>query len=453
MRFVTVLFVAAALAATFVGCPYVPATPQEAAWAALPGYPTLEPGAQDSLVRFLRRLTVLASAPEGTRIRVAHFGDSHTASDLWTGRIRAMLQARFGDGGRGFLMFGKPWDGYWPEGAETGASEGWTGSNALLAGVEGMETTGVFGLGGGALCTDQAGPSAWITLSDPQGSILGEVFYLTGPDGGTLELTIGDQEPMIISTMAEAPALGARSWRLDGDGYKTLKVSAVGDGRVCVLGATMERPGTGIVYDSLGLNGARLTHLSRWDPWVEPMLARRGYQLVVISYGTNEAIDEWLDLQTYERAAGRALQRLRALTPDADCLLVGPPPSGTDGSQPPLFQERLLPLVVLQKELARRHGCAYFDTLAWTGGPAVFQDWTDDPAGVLGQLDERLDLATARSLRQRHEPTALYQADLTHLTMEGYQLLGDLVADALLRAWAAHLRGAAMDALRSLLGR
>jgi len=183
------------------------------------------------------------------------------------------------------------------------------------------------------------------------------------------------------------------------------------------------------------------------------MLARRAYQLVVISYGTNEAIDEWLDLNSYERAASRALQRLRTLIPAADCLLVGPPPSAAYGDGPPRFQERLLPLVQLQKKLAKRHGCAYFDTLAWTGGPAVFGDWLGDPEAVLAQLDERLDVVAARSLRQRPEPVSLYQADHVHLTVEGYRILGDLVADALLRAWAAHLRGAALDALRALLGR
>ncbi|MFH1530562.1 MAG: GDSL-type esterase/lipase family protein [Pseudomonadota bacterium] len=451
MRSVASFLTVVVIAATLAGCPRT--APRGAAWDALSGHPTLEHGAGDALVRFLRRLTTLGSAPEGTMIRVAHFGDSHIAADLWTGRLRAVLQDRFGDGGRGFLLFGKPWDGYWPEGAETGASDGWAGSNALLAGEEGHSTTGVFGLGGGALCTDAAGPAAWITSSDPRGGRYGEVYYVTGPGGGTLELTVGDQEPVSIDTGADVPALGVRFWRLDGDGPKTLEVRAAGDGRVCVLGATMERPGTGVVYDSLGLNGARLTHLSRWDPWVEPMLARRGYQLVVFSYGTNEAIDEWLDLRTYARAASGALQRIRALTPGADCLLVGPPPSSVIGAEPPRFQERLLPLVELQKELARRHGCAYFDTLAWTGGPAVFQDWLGDPAAVLTQLDERLDLSTARTLRRRSEPAILYQADGIHLTVEGYRLLGDLVADALLRTWAAHLRGAAADALRALLGR
>jgi len=451
MRSVASVLTIVVIASTLAGCPRT--TPQESAWDALPGHPTLERGAGDSLVRFLRRLTTLGSAPEGTVIRVAHFGDSHTAADLWTGRLRAVLQDRFGDGGRGFLLFGKPWDGYWPEGAETGASEGWTGSNALLAGVEGRSTTGVFGLGGGALCTDEAGPSAWITLADPQGARLGELYYVTGPGGGTLELTIGDQATVSAATAAEVPGLGVQAWRLDGDGPKTLEVRAAGGGRVCILGATVERPGTGIVYDSLGLNGARLTHLSRWDPWVEPMLARRRYQLVVVAYGSNEAVDEWLDLASYERTAGEALRRLRALTPEADCLLLGPPPSGVIGSHPPRFQERLLPLVVLQKKLARRHGCAYFDTLAWTGGPSVFPDWIGDPAAVLTQLDERFDLSTAQTLRQRPETTTLYQADLIHLTVEGYRLLGDLVADALLRAWVAHLRGAAADALRALLGR
>lgn len=452
MRFDLPVFLTVVCAVAFVGCTRVSTTPQDAAWAALSGRPVLESGGVRALARFFRRLTTLGAAPAGTRLRVAHFGDSHTAADFWTGQIRDALQERFGDGGRGFLMFGRPWEGYWPQGAETGATGGWTGSNALDISVRGQEG-GVYGLGGGALCADEAGPEAWIILSAQDGPRVGSVYYTKRPRGGILELTIGDQDPVLLSTAAETPSLGVHAWRLDKSAPKALRVRSGGSGPVCVLGADMERPQTGIVYDAMGLNGARMTHLREWDGWIGPMLRARDYHLVVVSYGTNEAVDEWLDLASYRSAADAVLGRVRSLTPGADCLLVGPPPSGDPMAPAPRFQERLLPLIALQKELARGHACAYFDTLAWTGGPPIFVDWLGDPEAVLTQLDERFGLSTARRLRARPVPAALFLADRIHLTVEGYKVLGDLVADALLRTWSAHLRGAAAEALRGLLGR
>ena len=40
----------------------------------------------------------------GARIRMTFFGASHTGGDYWTGHIRRILQARYGDIGHGFTM-------------------------------------------------------------------------------------------------------------------------------------------------------------------------------------------------------------------------------------------------------------------------------------------------------------------------------------------------------------
>ncbi|MBM4370407.1 MAG: hypothetical protein FJ098_02050 [Deltaproteobacteria bacterium] len=435
------------------GCPPGPAL-RGPGWDALPGPPRLDPGGEAALTGTLRRLTALPAAPPGTHLRIVVFGDSHVAADQWTGRLRELLRDRFGDGGRGLLLFGKPWAGYWPGEAETGQTEGWRGSNALFIGVEGRESPDrVHGLGGGALCTDSEGPEAWVALS-ASGPWRGDVLYAIQPGGGDLEIRAEPGGAARVSTAGPAPALGRFSWTLDGAAAPVLAVRSLGGGRVCVLGAVAERPGSGVVVDALGLNGARLAHLGPWDPWTEPMLRARAPHLVILSYGTNEAADAWLDLDETRARATAALRWVRAATPAADCLLVGPPPSGdVAGEDPDTFQARLVPMVLLQKELARVHGCGYLDTLAWTGGPGAFTDWIRHPARVLSELDRRLGLTSAAALRSRPDPAALFQRDRVHLTPEGYRLLGELVGDALLRAWTSYLRGAVLSALRSLLGR
>ena len=59
----------------------------------------------------------LAATEAGQRKRPVHIlqiGDSHTAGDRITGAVRAALQVRFGNGGRGVLPPGIPYDGYRP---------------------------------------------------------------------------------------------------------------------------------------------------------------------------------------------------------------------------------------------------------------------------------------------------------------------------------------------------
>ena len=47
-------------------------------------------------------------------VHILQIGDSHTAGDRITGRLRTALQGRFGDGGRGVLPPGIPYAGYSP---------------------------------------------------------------------------------------------------------------------------------------------------------------------------------------------------------------------------------------------------------------------------------------------------------------------------------------------------
>ena len=84
----------------------------------------------------------LGTAP----VHILQIGDSHTAGDRITGKLRAALQARFGDGGRGVLPPGIPYAGYAPLQVEVTA-DGWATTLAPLAGNAGYVRAGV-GLSG-----------------------------------------------------------------------------------------------------------------------------------------------------------------------------------------------------------------------------------------------------------------------------------------------------------------
>ncbi len=64
-----------------------------------------------TLVPFFERLYRL-SAGDSPAVHILHFGDSHTASDDWTGVLRDLFQNRFGNGGAGFSFAGIPFKGY-----------------------------------------------------------------------------------------------------------------------------------------------------------------------------------------------------------------------------------------------------------------------------------------------------------------------------------------------------
>src|SRR5215471_15843043 len=57
--------------------------------------------------------------------RILHYGDSHVASGLLTGPLRASFQRDLGDAGPGFIFGGRPWSWYKPYAASITASSGW----------------------------------------------------------------------------------------------------------------------------------------------------------------------------------------------------------------------------------------------------------------------------------------------------------------------------------------
>ena len=76
-------------------------------------------------------------------VHIVHFGDSHSAADDWTGELRRLLKEKFGDGGSGFSLAGRPFAGYHRYDVQEGGSAGWRSD-----GLRSASGDGFFGLGG-----------------------------------------------------------------------------------------------------------------------------------------------------------------------------------------------------------------------------------------------------------------------------------------------------------------
>src|SRR5690606_509707 len=72
--------------------------------------------------------------------------------------------------------------------------------------------------------------------------------------------------------------------------HHTFELKTLGRGEVRLFGVVLERDGPGIVYDSLGMDGARAKLLKRMKPehWHDQIRLRRP-DLIVLHYGTNES--------------------------------------------------------------------------------------------------------------------------------------------------------------------
>jgi lysophospholipase L1-like esterase len=259
---------------------------------------------------------------------------------------------------------------------------------------------GLFGLGGISVSTSQVGQFVYL---DADCDLL-EIHYLQQPNGGGLELYDNRQLMAEFSTEGELTAQVRRFGTQPGTHHFVLKTASARPIRVFGWVAEKRR---GVTYESLGINGARASVLLHWD---ERMLAtyleRRDPALIVLAYGTNDAVGFDSGIDRYQEMFSTILRRLRRMAPNAAILVIGPPdafPRPRGRFRPPADLERV---ISAQQAAAHENGCAFWDLRERMGGVGSMREW------------ERAGLA---------------QRDYVHFTPAGYHQLADaLFADLML---------------------
>jgi lysophospholipase L1-like esterase len=380
------------------------AAPQAAASAVAEGQATL------GLPRFFGALGELASAEAERKrpVRVLWLGDSHTAADFLPDGLRSALQLRFGNGGPGYLLLGA--EPYRHAGVKVEVKGTWQREPRSPA-AQWPQDDGVFGLAG-MRTVPRKGASATLVLA-PQ-AVRGDAHWhilYRAAEGAALSARLDDQAPVVLSSRTASAAPTPSSLRrvsLSGPASKRLTMSAAA-GRPEVFGVIVESSEPGVVLDTLGINGARVTTPLAWNEasFVAEAAAREP-ALVVIAYGTNEVFDARAP-EAYAQALEQLVARLRRARREADCLVLGPPDvAERDGSSIP----RVVDIERAYRGAAERAGCAFASVRQMMGGEGSFAQWA------------------------RQSPP-LASPDRVHLTVQGYKRLGQLVADAVLSAYDA----------------
>ena len=301
--------------------------------------------------------------------RILHYGDSPTTADLITGDTRQLLQKRYGDAGHGFTLIGKPWAWYGHRGVEL-SSRDWQ----MDPGTRWDLRNGLFGLGG-VVFSGRTGAFSRVTLRDPTQTRL-EVWFLRQPDGGSIRISSAGQPVGEIATDARAATAGFAAFELQ-QGAADLEFST--EGPVRLFGITLEKHKTGVVYDSIGLNGASVAMLAlifNERHWAEE-LRHRNPDLVILNYGTNESSFAGYLTREYEIELREAIRRVRAALPDASILVMSPMDRGQNNGGVIETLPTIPRIVDIQRRVAGDLGCGFFNTFEAMGGAGTMARWYD----------------------------------------------------------------------------
>jgi lysophospholipase L1-like esterase len=381
--------------------------PASSAVAPLPDpSPPPAPLGPPELTRFQAALREIEQGTRKSHVRIAWLGDSHGQADFWTGSLRDVLQKRFGKGGPGFVHIG--WKNYRHDGVKVSVEQKWKVKPKTPTAPSKSED-GVFGLGG-ILTSGFAGLSrAYVQVSDEQleGKLSWDLCYrlhsaneqfLVTLDSGTKQ-TIGNAKNGALNQVQHLVLSSATRDRI------TVSPTR---GTPDFCGVVIERDPAekvGVVVDTLGINGARLSTPLGWDEAsFGAEFSRRNPSLVVLEYGTNESGDATVDPAKYTKRIVQLMERMRKFVPDVDCVVVGP----TDRSE---TRERTPKVRDAMQKGAQEAKCFFWDTYAYMGGDGSIRKWANED-----------------------HPRAT--KDGIHLTQRGYRELGEALAKQLLEGFS-----------------
>jgi len=392
----------------------------QTAWEAAP---PLEPGTgvcptglcQPEGVRGLFEALAATEAEARPRpVHILQIGDSHTAGDRITGKVRVELQRRFGRAGRGVLPPGVPWTGYAPFQVAVG-STGWVTEPAPLqppagaasprVGLSGVRSTGV----GDAMMGFELEPGS-------EATILGVCGRARGPGPGLAVEHNGLIHSVDFNTAAREEV--CREMPL-GRATRQLRLRPLGDG-VVIDSVRLDKAGPGVALSNLGRVGATLRDLAaRDEATVAAELTAWRPDLIVLAFGTNEGFDDALDRTAYEALLRGQIARMRRLAPAASLMILGAPDalrSGIEGgcsadglrAPPP----SLAVVRDVQRQVAADMGVAFWDWHGRMGG-----DCSADRLALMADPHVR--------------------GDRVHFTGAGADWIGGVLAGDLLAAYDA----------------
>jgi lysophospholipase L1-like esterase len=156
-----------------------------------------------------------------------------------------------------------------------------------------------------------------------------EIEVVRQPSGGSIDvkldgvvetsydLSAAKVEPVVIRLV---PARAAT------EKVREVSITTKGQGPVVIASVAIYNRQTGLTYNSVGYPGAQASLVNKFNSkLLANDLVRINPQIVVLSFGTNEASNESLDIANYTAGYERMVQKIKTTLPEAQIVVISPP--------------------------------------------------------------------------------------------------------------------------------
>ena len=176
-----------------------------------------------------------------------------------------------------------------------------------------------------------------------------------------------------------------------------------------LYGISLDNDDPGIVYNSIGVNGASTKSYLRCELFTQHLKAIPP-DLVIFCIGINDAYDPNFCETCYEKNYDTLVKWIRSVNPATNFLFVTNNDSYYKRKYPNKRAEIARDVMI---KLANKHNAGMWDMYHVMGGLGSVKTWQDN---------------------------GMAKKDKIHLTKDGYKLMGDLMFSAIIKEYDKHLR-------------
>ncbi|MFM1791996.1 MAG: hypothetical protein RLZZ252_350 [Bacteroidota bacterium] len=360
-------------------------------------------------------------APLKKRFKIVHIGDSHIQNDILSDAIRQQFQQHFGNAGCGYLFPYGLAKSYGPRGISARTTGVWIDYKTMTPSLD--RGLGITGYG---LTSYTPNASIHLNFSDKFKAIpyqrikvwhsLDSTSFDISARSVVLESSgdlVSQDLPLIYSDAVNRTP--ARSWGQST--FPTMNKGSIqslsfefnrnnaAQTHVDFYGFQLESANnSGVEYQSYGVVGSQFTHFIKNAGYAIQQLEYVQPNIIIFSFGTNEAYNGKLIAADYYITVHRFLDSLQQALPNTAIVIANCQDTRSNGKIPPKQKE----VNYILRELAYQRGFAYFDLNSAMGGWNSIYRW---------------------------QQLGLTLKDRVHFTGAGYSLQGKMIASALLEEY------------------
>ncbi|MEX1241478.1 MAG: GDSL-type esterase/lipase family protein [Cyclobacteriaceae bacterium] len=344
------------------------------------------------------------------KINIVHIGDSHIQADYMTSVIRRNFHRHFGNAGRGLIVPLRVARTNEPNNFKTVSDHLWESKRCVFP-----DQPLPIGIGGVTIETKDPEANLQIFMNDLWLDYsFNQLTLFYEKDETSFDFSIRDVQGTELGRISNGFRDSSRNHALINweNGINAVSIQPMKanpeQSRAILYGVVLENSLKGVLYHTIGVNGAKYKHYNEAARFAEQTAALQT-DLFIISLGTNESIDYPYMDRSFSAQINELLSSLRAKNPMAAFILVTPQD---------VFRRRNKPnpgITEVRDEIiqyAVENGLAFYDLYRAMGGEHSAKTWRDN---------------------------ALLGADGIHLTKDGYEYQGNLFYHALLKGYNSYV--------------